>query len=140
VLLPTPGHTLGHSVVWVALEEGSALVAGDALYTLRHLDPDALASFNTFGPQGLATYQDSVRRIAALAREREGLVLVVPHDPFAYNRVSTKQALADGRLTRAEAARLRGEQAQLFDRAGRLLPAARPRWDGAAGRVASGIP
>ena len=140
VLLPTPGHTLGHSVVWIALEEGSALVAGDALYTLRHLDPEALASFNTFGPQGLATYQDSVRRIAALAREREGLVLVVPHDPFAYNRVSTKQVFADGRLTRAEAARLRGEQAQLFDRAGRLLPAARPRWDGEAGRVASGIP
>jgi glyoxylase-like metal-dependent hydrolase (beta-lactamase superfamily II) len=140
VLLPTPGHTLGHGVVLVQLEEASALIAGDALYTLRHLDAEALASFNYFGPQGLATWQDSVRRIAALAQQRADLVLVVPHDPFAYNLVFTKQAFADGRLTPQEWAMLRGEQAKLFDAAGRLLPSARPRWDAAVERVASGIP
>jgi glyoxylase-like metal-dependent hydrolase (beta-lactamase superfamily II) len=140
VLLPTPGHTLGHSVVLIQLEEAAALIAGDALYTLRHLDPFALASFNYFGAQGLATYQDSVRRIAALAEQREELALVVPHDPFAYNLVSAKQALADGRLTAQEARLLRGEQAKLFDAGGRLLPAARPRWDRATERVESGIP
>jgi glyoxylase-like metal-dependent hydrolase (beta-lactamase superfamily II) len=140
VLLPTPGHSMGHSVVLVQLEEASTLIAGDALYTLRHLDPEALASFNYFGPQGLATWQDSVRRIAALAQQRADLVLVVPHDPFAYNLVFTKQAFADGRLSSREWAMLRGEQAKLFDSAGRLLPAAHPRWDAGAERVATGIP
>lgn len=140
VLLPTPGHTLGHSVVLVQTEEASALVAGDALYTLRHLDAAALASFNYFGEQGLATYRDSVRRIAALAAERPDLALLVPHDPFAYNLVHTRAALADGRLAREEVAALRREQAKLFDAEGRLLPAARPRWDAAAARVASELP
>jgi glyoxylase-like metal-dependent hydrolase (beta-lactamase superfamily II) len=140
VLLPTPGHTMGHSVVLVQLAEASALIAGDALYTLRHLDSEALASFNYFGPQGLATYQDSARRISALAQQRAELVLVVPHDPFAYNLVFTKQAFADGRLTSPEWAMLRQEQARLFDAAGRLLPAARPRFDAEGGSVASGIP
>jgi N-acyl homoserine lactone hydrolase len=140
VLLPTPGHTLGHSVVLVQLEEASALVAGDSLYTLRHLDAAALASFNYFGEQGLATYQDSVRRLAALAGERGDLALLVPHDPFAYNLVHTKAALSDGRLTRDEVARLRSEQAKLFDEAGRLRSAARPRFEAAAARVASEIP
>jgi glyoxylase-like metal-dependent hydrolase (beta-lactamase superfamily II) len=140
LLLPTPGHTMGHSVVSVQLEEGGALVAGDALYTLRHLDPEALASFNYFGPHGLATYQDSVRRIAALARHRPELVLVVPHDPFAYNLVHTRAALADGRLTREERALLRSEQAKLFDASGRLREAARPRWDEAGERVVAEIP
>jgi glyoxylase-like metal-dependent hydrolase (beta-lactamase superfamily II) len=109
------GHTLGHSVVLVQLEEAAALVAGDALDTLRHLDPDALDPFNYFGPQGLAIWQDSTRRIATLARPR-----------------------AD--LTSPEWATLRGEQAKLFDAAGHLLPAARPRWDPAAGGVTSDVP
>jgi len=140
VLLPTPGHTMGHSVVLVQGEEASALIAGDALYTLRHLDAEALASFNYFGPQGLATYQDSVRRIAALARQRADLVLVVPHDPFAYNLRHTRRALADGRLTHEEVARLRSEQATLFDAGGRLLPEAHPHWDAEGERVVTGIP
>ena len=140
VLLPTPGHTMGHTVVLAQLEDAAALVTGDALYTVRHLDPEALASFNYFGAQGLATYQDSVRRIAALARARGDLALVVPHDPFAYNLVHTKAALADGRLTADEVAGLRSEQAKLFDAAGRLRPAARPRFDGSVERVAVEIP
>jgi glyoxylase-like metal-dependent hydrolase (beta-lactamase superfamily II) len=131
---------MGHSVVLVQLEEASALIAGDALYTLRHLDAESLAPFNYFGPQGLATWQDSTRRIAALAQQRAELVLVVPHDPFAYNLVFTKQAFADGRLTGQEWAMLRGEQAKLFDAAGRLLPAAHPRWDAAAEHVATALP
>jgi N-acyl homoserine lactone hydrolase len=140
VLLPTPGHTLGHTVVLVRLGAFGAVVVGDALYTLRHLDANALASFNYFGPQGLATYQDSVRRLAALLRERPELVLVVPHDPFAYNLVHTRQAFADGRLDGAEWSRLRQEQAKPFDAAGGLLDAARPRWDAAAERVVTELP
>jgi glyoxylase-like metal-dependent hydrolase (beta-lactamase superfamily II) len=140
VLLPAPGHSMGHTVALVRLGRFGAVVAGDALYTLRHLDADALASFNYFGPQGLATYQDSVRRVAALLRERPELVLVVPHDPFAYNLVHTKRAFADGRLDAAEWARLRSAQAEPFDAAGRLRDAARPRWDAAAERVASELP
>jgi glyoxylase-like metal-dependent hydrolase (beta-lactamase superfamily II) len=140
LLLPTPGHSMGHVVALVQLEDGPALVTGDALYSLRHLDPEGVASFNYFGPQGLATYQDSVRRIAALAAARTDLVLVVPHDPFAYGLVHARRALADGRLSSDERALLRREQAKLFDADGRLLPEARPRWDAEAERVVVGIP
>jgi glyoxylase-like metal-dependent hydrolase (beta-lactamase superfamily II) len=140
VLLPTPGHTLGHAVALVRLGRFGAVVAGDALYTLRHLDADALASFNYFGAEGLATYQDSVRRLAALLRERPELVLVVPHDPFAYNLVHTRQAFADGRLDGTEWSRLRQAQAEPFDGEGRLRNAARPRWHAATGRVVADVP
>jgi N-acyl homoserine lactone hydrolase len=140
VLLPTPGHTMGHTVVLVRLGRFGAVVVGDALYTLRHLDADALASFNYFGPQGLATQRDSVRRLATLVRDRPELVLVVPHDPFAYNLVHTKGAFADGRLDGAEWSRLRHAQAEPFDAAGRLRDAARPRWDAAAERVVADVP
>jgi glyoxylase-like metal-dependent hydrolase (beta-lactamase superfamily II) len=140
VLLPTPGHSMGHSSVLIQPAEGPLLVTGDALYTLRHLDPEALAAFNYFGLQGLATYQDSVRRVAAFAASDPELVVIAPHDPFAYHGVHTRAALADGSVSREERALLRREQAKLFDAAGRLLPAARPRWDAAGGRVVAEIP
>jgi N-acyl homoserine lactone hydrolase len=140
LLLPTPGHTLGHTVALVQLGHFGALVTGDALYTLRHLDADALASFNYFGAQGLATYQDSVRRMAALARARPELVFVVPHDPFLYNLVHTKQAFADGRLASDEWSLLRQQHARLFDGRGRLREAARPRFDESSERVVAEIP
>jgi hypothetical protein len=126
--------------VLIQFPDAAALVAGDALYTLRHLDPDAVASFNYFGPQGLATYQDSVRRIGGLSRQRDELVLVVPHDPFDYNLVHTRHALADGRLSPEERTLLRAEQAKLFDAEGRLRPAARPRWDAEREQVVADLP
>ena len=72
LLLPTPGHTMGHSVVLVQLDEASALVAGDALYTLRHLDATALASFNYFGEQGLATYREVPWSVMSRGMAKEG--------------------------------------------------------------------
>ena len=36
-LLPIPGHTPGHSCVVVHLGDHGLLIAGDCLYTLRHL-------------------------------------------------------------------------------------------------------
>lgn len=143
VLLPTPGHTLGHTAVLVHLGDHHALVAGDALYTLRHLDPDALASFNYFGEQGLATYQDSVRRMAGLPEALGAeVVFVPPHDPFAYGAWLLGSALADGRLSAEERARVSAETAAILDEAGHLRPEARPRWAPAedTGRVTSDVP
>jgi hypothetical protein len=64
----------------------------------------------------------------------------VPHDPFAYNLVHTKQALADGELSAEEGALLRSEQTKLFDAAGRLRDEAKPRFDPEGERVVADIP
>jgi glyoxylase-like metal-dependent hydrolase (beta-lactamase superfamily II) len=140
VLLPTPGHSMGHTAVLVVLGDHHVLVTGDAAYTLRHLDPDALASFNYFGEQGLATYQDSVRRMAQLVDALPDVIVLPPHDPFAYNVEHMQRALADGRLDVGERAQLDGMRRALFDADGRLRLAARPRWDEAQQRVVSDIP
>ena len=140
VLLPTPGHTLGHVSVLVVLGDHHALVSGDAVYTLRHLDPDAVASFNYFGEDGLHTYQDSVRRLVALEHVVPELVVIPAHDPFAYGTVLLPEAFADGRLDPPERQRLRAHRRALYDDAGGLLPAARPRWDDAAARVVVELP
>jgi N-acyl homoserine lactone hydrolase len=140
VLLPTPGHTLGHTSVLVTLGDHHALVTGDAVYTLRHLDAQSVASFNYFGEAGLRTYQDSVRRLAELDATLPDLVVVPAHDPFAYGTDLLLAAFADGRLDRAERERLRAHRDALYDPAGRLLPAARPRWDATAERVTVDLP
>lgn len=140
VLLPTPGHTLGHASVLVALGDHHAVVTGDALYTLRHLDPEALASFNYFGEQGLRTYQDSVRRVVALQDTLSELVVIPAHDPFAYGTAVLPRAFADGRLDARERESLGAHRRALFDEAGRLRPAARPRWDEQTERVVVEMP
>lgn len=40
ILLPTPGHAEGHLCVLVQMEAYQLLLAGDILYTLRHLAVD----------------------------------------------------------------------------------------------------
>lgn len=143
ILLPTFGHTLGHTSVLVHLGDHQVLLPGDSLYTLRHLDPDAIAAFNYFGPRGFETQIDSIRRMRGLQDRLPGLVIAPPHDPFAYSIEYLRPALADGVLSPEERAGMRRYQASLYD-GGRLRGTARPRYvppaDGeAAGRMASDI-
>ena len=78
VLVPTPGHTPGHQSLRATTTSGRMVVlAGDAIYTRRHLDDDALP------PEGAvwhaATMSDSMARLRAM-RDRGRARLVFGHD------------------------------------------------------------
>ncbi|MBX2801006.1 MAG: MBL fold metallo-hydrolase [Myxococcales bacterium] len=127
-LLPTPGHTLGHtSVLARVVDGGAAVVTGDAVYTLRHLDPDTLLPFNYYGEHALQTQAESVRRLTALQRDHGDLVFLLPHDPFDYTPLIL-DVLGDGVLDRADRRALEAVQRELFDAQGRLLPEHVPTW------------
>jgi glyoxylase-like metal-dependent hydrolase (beta-lactamase superfamily II) len=127
ILLPTFGHTLGHTSVLVNVGESQLLLPGDAVYTLRHLDPEALAACNYFGPRGLETQRDSIRRIVALQAELPGLAIAPSHDAFSYGTTLLPATLDDGVLSVAERDMLRAFQRLLYDD-GRLRTEVRPRY------------
>lgn len=142
ILVPTYGHSLGHTSLFTYAGETPVCLAADALYTLRHLDPDSLNAFNYFGRQGLATQADSAQRILATQRAIPGLVIIPTHDPFIYTTELVHPCIADGRFSEEERRELLAYQARLYDEEGRLREEARPRWEegeGGYGRVVAGI-
>ena len=143
ILTPTYGHSFGHTSLFVQMGDYQLCLAADALYSLRHLNPDSLAAFNYFGRQGFATQSDSVRRLAAMQQALPDLLYIPTHDPFDYTSKLVQPFLADGVLSPEERAQLRAYQEQLFDAEGRLKLEAQPRFEGTSdgyGRVVAGLP
>jgi glyoxylase-like metal-dependent hydrolase (beta-lactamase superfamily II) len=92
VALPTPGHTPGHQSLRVRLGSGRVVVlVGDAIYTERHLEDDAL-------PPPAAVWHaktmiDSMARLRAM-RDRGGATLLYSHDEAQWRAL----AEAGGRI------------------------------------------
>jgi glyoxylase-like metal-dependent hydrolase (beta-lactamase superfamily II) len=128
ILVPTYGHSFGHTSLFIQMGDYSLCLAADALYTMRHLHAGSLAAFNYFGHQGFATQQDSVRRLAQMQQPLPDLIYIPTHDPFDYTFRLLHPFLADGRLSAEERAALREYQNHLFDEQGRLKAEARPRF------------
>lgn len=129
ILTPTYGHSYGHTSLFVQMGAYQLCLAADALYTIRHLDPDSLSAFCYFGGDGFATQADSVRRLAAMQEALPDLIYVPTHDPFAYTFELVQPALADGVLSEEERRALRAYQEELYGPDGRLKPEARPRFE-----------
>jgi glyoxylase-like metal-dependent hydrolase (beta-lactamase superfamily II) len=75
-LVFTPGHTHGHLSVILRLKEREALVAGDAIYTMRTLSDSAL-------PYRMADehrFRRSLREIQLYARETPDALIIPGHD------------------------------------------------------------
>ena len=77
-LLPTPGHTPGHTSVLVRTATGDVLLAGDAAYTLRNVREQSLSL--------ITADADAYRRSLALLKEHldAGVPVVPSHDTDAY--------------------------------------------------------
>lgn len=76
-LLPTPGHTPGHTSVWVESGGACALLLGDVCHHPLHFaHPDWVSSFDTHPRQTPATRA----WLLARAAQRDALVLC-PHAP-----------------------------------------------------------
>ncbi|MEU6402401.1 N-acyl homoserine lactonase family protein [Streptomyces sp. NPDC046985] len=127
LLLPTPGHSPGSTSALVDLGGGRrALLAGDALYTIRHLAVDDVMQMQT----GAApTFTDTIRRVQWLHRLLPDLVLLPAHDHTHYGAALVQALLdADGELTDAAYTAAKAYEAETLDSAYRLNPARRPRF------------
>jgi len=85
-LLPTPGHTAGHTSVAVQMTDRLVLLAGDASYT-QSLMLDGIADGVTSDE---AAARRTLQRIQALARA-EPTVYLPSHDPDSVRRLLTME-------------------------------------------------
>lgn len=85
-LLFTPGHSLGHLAVLLRLAQSSALVLGDAVFTLRNLRED-VPPFRTADE---AAYHESVRQIRAFAEQCPDALLLPTHDQQAWRELEER--------------------------------------------------
>lgn len=82
LLLPTPGHTVGHQSVLVRQPEANVLLAGDLSYSQQALLE------GTFGGilPAAAPHRRSMEQVRGYARQRS-LVYLPSHDPESLQRL-----------------------------------------------------
>jgi N-acyl homoserine lactone hydrolase len=86
-LIDTPGHTPGHMSVLVRLSKGEALLAGDAIYTLRSLR-ESLISWRTADDD---LFHSSLRELRAFAEQNPGAPIIPTHDASVWDEVRKLQ-------------------------------------------------
>jgi glyoxylase-like metal-dependent hydrolase (beta-lactamase superfamily II) len=131
VLLPTPGHAAGHMAVLIVCDGYQLLLAGDAIYSLRHMAVDQVVAI-TVGRKAQMQQIASIRRLHELREALPDLVLVPCHDHTAYQRDHLVPFLIDGTLSPEERRTIRSYEAQLFDAPWHLSPYALPQFLAAA--------
>jgi glyoxylase-like metal-dependent hydrolase (beta-lactamase superfamily II) len=75
-LVDTPGHSAGHMSVLVCVAGGEALLAGDAIYTLRNLR-ERILPWRTIDD---ATYTHTLDQLQAYTERRPDALLIPTHD------------------------------------------------------------
>jgi glyoxylase-like metal-dependent hydrolase (beta-lactamase superfamily II) len=126
VLLPTPGHSPGHLCVLINLDGYRLLVAGDCLYTLRHL---ANGDVQAFGAgKWMKMQNDSIKKIQRLAEASDNLVVVPVHDHTAYQFEYLEPMLAKGYLTPEDRDKIKIYVSDIFDGGWRLKASHRPAY------------
>ncbi|MEI7444662.1 MAG: N-acyl homoserine lactonase family protein [Burkholderiales bacterium] len=77
IILRTPGHTPGHSMLLVRLKEtGPVLLSGDAVHFRENYEGDGVPGFNFDRAQTLA----SIQRIRQIEKNLKA-TLIIQHDP-----------------------------------------------------------
>jgi glyoxylase-like metal-dependent hydrolase (beta-lactamase superfamily II) len=98
LMVPLPGHTLGHTGVAVRRGEGWLLHCGDAYFSETEVQtpphcPPGLRLFETLNSADGRTRRQNVERLRELAqREGEGVEMICSHDPAALDRLQTQPA------------------------------------------------
>jgi N-acyl homoserine lactone hydrolase len=138
-LLPTPGHTPGHTCALIDMGDYQLLVTGDCLYTLRHLATAQVQAFRLNREMGDAQVE-SINRISGLKALLPGLQLLVGHDHTDYQWKHLAPGLSKGWLTAEERRAMNEYMARLFDSADTLRAGALPQFQpgrdkGAVGTV-----
>jgi glyoxylase-like metal-dependent hydrolase (beta-lactamase superfamily II) len=136
-LLPTPGHTPGHTCALVEMGGYQLMVTGDCLYTLRHLATDQVQAFRLSEATG-DEQVDSIGRIARLRKLLPGLHLLVGHDHTGYQWKHLLPSLAKGWLSEEDRRALSDYESSLFGADGRLRASALPAFQPGANNAPVG--
>jgi N-acyl homoserine lactone hydrolase len=88
-LLSTPGHSAGHLSVLLKLRDRLALLAGDALYTMRTLEQE----HHPWQLGDARAYGESIACIAAFARAHPDALLLPGHDLQAWQQSGIEDSL-----------------------------------------------
>jgi glyoxylase-like metal-dependent hydrolase (beta-lactamase superfamily II) len=140
LLLPTPGHTPGHLSVLIDVGDQQVLCVGDVMYTLRHLDHEAVRPI-MLGNKARTDQLASIELIRELRSSQPGLVIIPGHDHTEYGQalLSTLR----GSVSPAAWDAVRAVGRTQIDQAGQVVEPADPRWlaspeGGPVGRVEFG--
>ncbi len=112
MLLPTPGHSAGHMSVLVKMDGYQLLIAGDCLYTLRHLANDEMQAFGA-GPW-MKKQNGSINAIKTLIEAWPELVVVPTHDHTAYQFALLEPMRRKGSLSADDRQRITRYVAEVF--------------------------
>lgn len=139
VLIPTPGHTIGHLSVFIQCNDYQLLLCGDELYTLRHLAVDQVCSIS-LKKTWMEDYIQSARRIVNLRKQIPNLVIIPGHDPTEYYTDYLKPFFQDGILSQEGLEQIQGFEKRIFTSDYTLLEEYMPRFvrspdDGKVGTV-----
>lgn len=127
VWLPTPGHSSGHSSIFIKFGDYQVLLGGDSLYTLRHLAVDQVRSV-IIDSKLTENYIRSIRLTQDLQKALPNLVIIPGHDPTEYHEKYLKPFFKDGLLSTEELAEIKKYEKQLFERGFHLAEESMPKF------------
>jgi glyoxylase-like metal-dependent hydrolase (beta-lactamase superfamily II) len=117
--------------VVVHLGDHGLLIAGDCLYTLRHLGNSDVQAFGA--GKRVEQYNAAIRRLNELRARLPELIVFPAPDHTAYQSEHLGPGLAKGHLTVAERARIRAYERSVVTPDGRLRTDRVPRCVGSGG-------
>ena len=126
-LLPTPGHSPGHTSVLLRMDGYHVLFVGDHAYTLRHLAVDEVRQM-TIGGAATERQVEGIRRVQELREDLPNTVILHAHDHTGYQFDLIEPFLADGGFSAGERREIEAYEAGVFTGDWRLLPGNTPRF------------
>jgi N-acyl homoserine lactone hydrolase len=113
LMLPTPGHSGGHSSIFLQFGNYQVLLCGDSVYTLRHL---AVAQVRSIIIDSSLTenYIHSIKQIQELRKALPNLIVVPGHDFSVYHAQYLKPFFKKGGLSNEELTQIKEYEKQLF--------------------------
>jgi glyoxylase-like metal-dependent hydrolase (beta-lactamase superfamily II) len=132
ILLPTPGHSPGHTSVLVQAEGYDFLFMGDTPYTLNHMALDEVRQL-TLGGAEEDKQLESTRNLQKLVDDMPDTVMLFAHDYTDYQSDLIEKFLIDGHFSEEERKDIRDYRAKIFDDDWRLKPGNMPYYIPASG-------
>jgi glyoxylase-like metal-dependent hydrolase (beta-lactamase superfamily II) len=126
-LLPTPGHSPGHTSVLLRMDGYHVLFVGDHAYTLRHLAVDEVRQM-TIGGAATERQVEGIRRVQELGEDLPNTIMLHAHDHTGYQFDLIEPFLADGSLSPGERREIKAYEAGVFTGDWRLHPGNTPRF------------
>ncbi|AKG37334.1 N-acyl homoserine lactonase family protein [Paenibacillus durus] len=129
VMVPTPGHSAGHSSLLLNMGEYELFLTGDCLYTIRHLAVDQIWSFIPGNKERVSQYVQSVNSVNQLRKAKPDLIIVPNHDHYDYQFKYLHPFFSDGMLSLEERNLLKQYEQSLFDATGMLTSKSLPHFE-----------